>query len=715
MQIPTFYGEPLAVYSRMTLPDSPIHLYHYTYKQIPLKGDLNTIDRLTAQGYERVIGKDNVEGGLYTASLFSQLFDVVYVQDGNHFMPWAHSTSIAHVKKYPVCLAFQTDEATTQNEDLLAPGHIQMLQFLPLPRHGEYAMIGLGPDVKLYAHPDLGEKGTALKVNLGKTIIELSGGTPWGTFSDVHALCVSELKYTAIKRNLHVDILNSRGKVRKEAQENLIKLEQFHKQVVDLRQSWLRPDWLEKWAEVRSMAQELAANYYQHHKDVTKKTQPRGMAPLTSSHQTRLPSNNGYRGIEEAFGPALIRRSLWEDQNMEHQIETPNGSLLKIRGQEDFERRALTQYINDMIGVEGLKHTLILLETLFTQTGARDRRDDAHISLRQLLMRMGYNESKADDIEERKKLAHTILYLARTWVTSQETKYEQEVGPRGGKRGGGGRKKRGVEYTPLFVIEKMRASEDGGLDVPDEVKFHLGEDFYNSMFGPGGQFFYLPTLQILNYHAKNEQQELCLAFYLTNMIYIAKSFTRHFREMALQSGLLSVEEMDTSSNRIRSALRIVYALERLERDGLIKRGAHEALDSVLAVEYITQKNTIVGLYSPSEIAEEKDAYKKLEMQFSSATLKRIQKQYAYLQGKSIRELNDLRRKGLQRLLREVHEDAILFSPGPVTSEGVERREKQRQQAIDTNENAMIARVIKGATKQVAKNASKIVNADENHK
>ncbi|MBO0777218.1 MAG: hypothetical protein J2P37_00120 [Ktedonobacteraceae bacterium] len=662
MKLPEYQGEPLSVYSRITQKDAPAHLWHYTYKQTPLPGSLDTIDQLTAMGYEQIPGKDDKERGLYLACLFTQLHDVIVTQDGEKLTHWASSESLAFVKRHPVLLCFSLEDTPYPDTK-----HIQMLQFLPLPRHGEYAVV----DKVLYSMHDLTE-GTA-KEKLGIAIKDLAGESQYHTHTTTHQICASELHYQAMRTSLYSDMFSGRRKERQEAKQQLDLLDKAHHEVVILRQSWLRHDWLHQWQEVRTLAQKLASEYDDHHRA---HQPPARMAPIPSSHKTMLPSNNAYRGIEESFGPALIKRSLWEDRASEHHIATPNGSLLKVKGQEDFERKALTQYINDMIGVEGLKHTLILLETLFTQTGGRDRRDDAHISLRQLLIRMGYSETQADDFNERKKLAHTILYLARTWVTSMETRYEEEIGPRGGRRGGG-KRRRGVDWTPLLVIEKMRASADGGLDVPDEVKFHLGEDFYNSMFGPGQQFFYLPTLAVLHYHAQKEQQELCLSFYLTNMIFVSKRFTIHFREMAIQSGLMSEEEIERDNQRIRSALRIVYALEHLERDGLIKRGPHETFDMVLAAEWYTQK------------CDERD--------LSPVTLQRIKRQYAYLQGNSPQELNERRRKALQRLLREVEGDALLFSPGPLTVKDVERREQQRDQAIARNQRLIEARAAKKET------------------
>src|SRR5581483_7083185 len=183
--------------------------------------------------------------------------------------------------------------------------------------------------------------------------------------------------------------------------------------------------------------------------------------------------------IVESFGPGLLHPSLWNSETaFEQQLLTPNGSLLKVKGQEDYERKALHEYITNMMGTEGLKHMLILLDSWYVQTGAHIRMVDAQISLRQLLLRMGYDQKQADDINERRKLAHTILYLARTWVTSTETRYDEEA-----PRGRGRKRKKSIEWTPLLVIEKMRSSPDGGLDVPDEVKFHLGEDFYEVLFG----------------------------------------------------------------------------------------------------------------------------------------------------------------------------------------------------------------------------------------
>lgn len=672
MDLPTYNGDPLSYLVRLDEPGpGETALWQWGIAQKTLPGDINTIDHLISAGYVQVPSDKKTYP---VEQLLSQCCDVRFVHNGSIIQGWTRPENMEHTKRNPVILAFTLD-----NNEPTFNGRIPMLQILPLPRLGQWGVItqnGLFP----YHCTQLPEHAQELCTAMGESILHLAGESQWTNHTEAHAVCASEINYQRMATGIRTEILHARGKKqREESNRAITKLEVAHAEVNRLRQSWLQPDWLVQWAEVRKMAQQLAEEYYNYHRKVTQEHRTY-IAPITSSQQTMLPSNNAFRGLEQGFAPALIKHSLWQDQT-EHQIATPNGTLLQVRGQQEFERKALTQYINEMIGVEGLKHMLTLLDTYYTQTGAKDRRDDARISIRQLLIRMGYSETQADDINERRKLAHSVLYLARTWVTSSEVSYEKEEGPRGGRRPGQKRRK-GVNWTPLLVIEEMQASEDGGLEIPDEIGFHLGKDFYSSMFGENSHFFYLPTAQVLSYHADREQQELCLAFYLTNMIFIQQRFTIHFRELALQSGLMTEEEIEHGHDRTRAAMRIVYALERLEKDGLVRHGEHAGLDIPLAVDLITHK------------CKESD--------LSPATLQRIKKSYGYLRGKGEKELREARRKGLQRLLHEKEKDAILFGAGHLMVKKVEQREQQREQAIEHNEQAMVARVVKSASKQIGK-------------
>lgn len=259
MRVPEYKGESLSVMSRITSKGAPAHLWHYTLKLTPLPNNLDTINQLTEQGYKPVEGQTDSERGHLIAYLVSQLHDVVGVQDGGNITIWAHSQSIDYVQRYPVLLCF-----TLKNEEHPDTEHIQMLQPLPLPRYGEYAVIG-GKDAKLYNSRQLDESARQLKSQLANALRDLGGESEWSAHNQVHAFCANELQYLAIRADLHADLLSSRGKQLQEIKTNLEKLEKAHHEVVTLRQSWLRPDWLYQWKEISRMAQELAANYYDHH------------------------------------------------------------------------------------------------------------------------------------------------------------------------------------------------------------------------------------------------------------------------------------------------------------------------------------------------------------------------------------------------------------------------------------------------------------------
>ncbi len=445
--------------------------------------------------------------------------------------------------------------------------------------------------------------------------------------------------------------------------------------------------------EVHRMVQELAKAYYTLFSDEETKlaeTSPQTLPPVTSNDKSRMPSSNHFRALVQGCGPGYVSLSLWNSETSdEQQLITSNGSMLRVRGQEDYERKALHTYITTMMGTEGLKALLTVIDAYYIQTGAQAQHINARISLRQLMIRMGYSEVQANDLNERRKMAHTILYFARTWVTSPEKKYVPQA------RGRGKKKLSQPEYSPLLVIEKMRSSADGGLDVPDEIKYHLGEDYYNSLFGEHPQYFTLPTAQVLAYHAVRQQQELCLAFYLSNMVIINKSFSVHFRELLLKTALMLEDDIDHNTNRTRHALRVVYAIEQLEKDGFIYRAAHDDLDIAMAIELFTR------------VCSKDD--------LSPTTYKRITTNYTYLQSLSPQDARTKRRVALQRLLKkDMVSPAIVFSAGPLLKEKAEKIEELRQRAIDRSENAQIARVVKIASAQLRKDKKQSGNKNENH-
>lgn len=503
MQLPQFNGEPLSVFSRMTQLDAPIHLWHYAYKQIPLLGNLNTISQLIEQGYVQVDGETNAERGRHVVCLFSQLHDVVYVQDGNKLTPWTPSASLQYVKKYPVTLCFQNEVEQLQEEE-----HIQILQFLPLPRNGELAIIKEADDATIYTSHDLNEQGKTLKEQVGKAIIDLSGGSKWGTFSQVHALCTSELEYMNIRRDLQSNILHGRGNIRKEAKDNLVKLEQAHTDVVKLRQSWLRPDWLAQWSEIRQMSQELARNYYEHNQNATtsperylfdinlapvekktKRTRPvtldnfdeRGYAPIVSA----LPIQAVINGINNATSGA-DRWIFNEDDNrppyFSFQPGNKNSAIVSYNDQPENtlpdnkiaqrlwnEVKTFDEQASDVI-LDLFSHLSLNLEDGTVWFFASRHLDNRSIKPRLQADKPGWKKRRAgfrkEDIQP---ISSTLHRLENIWLTLDQIIEDEDETPQKGKRKKS-RKQRRYTHTGRFLIvdEKWYQNEitDEESDTP---------------------------------------------------------------------------------------------------------------------------------------------------------------------------------------------------------------------------------------------------------
>lgn len=175
-----------------------------------------------------------------------------------------------------------------------------------------------------------------------------------------------------------------------------------------------------------------------------------------------MPSIDHFRGLGQSFGPR-VAHSLWNtDDAKEQQLQAPNGARLAVRGENGHEQVALHQFVEGGMGVEGIKYMVALLAAYDEQTGSLDRKTDARITLRQMLIFMGKGDH-ADDLDEQRKLMHYILYLARTWITALD-KIQEPVKRRG-------RPRRGYqEYTPLIVLEALGSDERGGIRIRGKAR-----------------------------------------------------------------------------------------------------------------------------------------------------------------------------------------------------------------------------------------------------
>jgi len=478
--------------------------------------DDGLIDRLRAEGWEP--WSDNWE---IFSFLQNQLAQTLIIQEKGGLMRyWARSDEINFATSYPVLL---TSRSTDKNPlDSLSPER----------EHGSCALIDDKTAIRLYTIDQLGEEGARLseRIRAGMLVVPASKSLP----------------------------------------------QQEVRQLAERRRSL--------WEQTHHAAQQLARMYwgvYQRELGSGSESEERQHPAPTATHRTRLPLTNAFEGLVQSFGPG-VQQADWSRKHLSGALEltTPNGSRLLVEGENELERAALDNYVGKMLGPEGLKHVLALLDIYALQTGGRDREVDAKINIRQLLIRLGKGK-KADTRAEQSKLIHTMLYLARTTIRSHEFTDETGARPQSFTRQQDLLRKP-KRYAPLLVLKRVAFGPDGLLLIPKEVEFHIGKGFFEALFGARPTFYLIPTAQFLKYHAVRQQQELLLALYLCNRLALSGG---HFYvpcySLLLQSSLLTRESIRHGHDRTRSVERILLALESLARDGLIRRAPHEHVDTVL--------------------------------------------------------------------------------------------------------------------------------------
>jgi hypothetical protein len=463
---------------------------------------------------------------------------------------WTRTSDIQFAADYPVLLTYQT---TDENPlDSLSPDRV----------HGTCALIEDETATYLYSSDQLGEECVHLlaQIQAGMLVVPYNQFLPQKEVRDL----------------------------------------------ADLRRS--------HWRQTHEAAQQLAKLYwdfYQRELNSRQKIRNRQLPAPTTAHRTRLPLNNAFIGLAQSFGPG-VHLSTWSKEHLNGalQLETPNGSRLRVEGENDWERTALDNYVGGMLGPEGLKHLLVLLDVYYLQTAGRDHETAARVRLKHLLLRLKKGK-KAETPAERSKLMHTILYLARTSITAKE--YVDEAGA---KHQSFAKQQelpqKAKHYSPLLIVDPLKSGLDGHIKIPLEVEYRLGKEFFEALFGARKQYFVVPTAQLLEYHAVREQHELLLAFYLSNRLALVGG--HHyvpFTSLLLHSAIQTQETMRQGHDRTRDVKRVLLALEHLERDGLIKRAEHEHIDTVLLMELLT-KSCTEGELAPATHARIQDERNHLE-------------------------------------------------------------------------------------------------------
>jgi hypothetical protein len=665
-----------ALSSLMGLMDSKYWAWSALWNAMqPLSRDASLVEYLLAHGWARSpFNRDMI--------LESQLYEIMSLvnRSPEPRTPVVHEGYLYRIDQdgrppVPVILAI-SEGALAGRQIKHKPqdpiNYIPLVSPFPPPEIGEYACVlvtdGKNDHIVGYEISQLPEEAQQRHAQLGEALRTLAGPLGWPQYTIHHMLInnrtiyIEQERYLAERRMLTQDEVEAEDLTDQTLQLHTAHLER------DLLENLIKTDWQSGWLEVQRLIRDLARDYQAFHESNAIQKQEKAMSvyplpPLTSVHHSMLPSADHFRGLAQSFGPR-VALSLWNTaESAEQLLEAPNGARLAVRGENSQEKKALYELIEGGMGVEGIKYMIAMMAIYNEQTNAIDRKTDARVTLRQILSYMGRGDH-ADDLDEQRKVMHYILYLARTWVTALD-KPQQVV------------KKRGrpprihVEYTPLIVLEALGSDERGGIKIPESVEFHLGKEFWDQMFATQKHFFTLPTALILNYHSKDQPQEICLSVYLANMLNLNDgTFAIHFPILLLQTGLQDQQDIDVGEHRTRAAMRVLYALERLELDLLITREAHPDIDMALAVEYFESK-----------LAKNK---------LSERTLARIEQFYGYVQALSAAARRSHKRLALQNLLERVTGNSIKFRSGPLINTQIQKRIAGRQAAIESRERAQEA-------------------------
>ena len=186
-----------------------------------------------------------------------------------------------HVQPLPVILAFTIQSSAPS--PLPLGETVDLLNPLPLPQHGEYAIIE-DPDGKIFTSAIILQLPLEARlhwVELGKAIRTLSAPLLWHQFDQYHSIAAYEPLYDKQLQSLTIQHNLAIGNTKKELFMQLLLLKGAHTHITGLRTALQKPDWLQQWQEIQTMARELARHYWQYHQEQLAARGSNGEHPLT--------------------------------------------------------------------------------------------------------------------------------------------------------------------------------------------------------------------------------------------------------------------------------------------------------------------------------------------------------------------------------------------------------------------------------------------------
>lgn len=342
---------------------------------------------------------------------------------------------------------------------------------------------------------------------------------------------------------------------------------------------------------------------------------------VTSSHATPLPATESFLVLSGTFGVNVSIQASLLDGGFD--VTTPVGKI-RVQGQTSGENISLQNYVTSELGPEGFKETAGLLDIYDTLTGGQSQTQNVEVTAKQVLQRMGKG-NHANDNDLQAHLVSTLLYLARTLVVN--------ISP---KR---------ARISPLLVLESVVTDEFQNV----HLKYHLGEETFESLYGPKPQLYPLSTTRLVGLHGEHSRYEILLTQYLGNRLANQEALSLYFTTLCLYSGALSLERLlPAQKNRMRDAQQVISALMQLEQNSYIRCAPHPDLDTIVVTNVLL------------------DSMKREQLAVS--TLERMEEVFRVLYSYKKEELRRKRTRALQRLLNidASQEDRMKENPEFIT-------------------------------------------------
>jgi hypothetical protein len=245
-----------------------------------LPAGLDSTNDLTAAGWERTSERELSNASPALWHLWGQLADVRMVQmagQPDDREVWARSADLRKAAAAPVALAFTVPldvhryvaRMPSPAEDTQS---LRVAQVLPPPQFGEVGLVyhERTPGERgwqRYNREALGDEAQARQSRLGDALRELAGAGEWWPLTRALQRCASP-GYARAKQDLQSRLAATRGKEHERLRAELAELEEANTRYKTLREARHahKPEpWLERWEEVRQMAQQLAADYWEVH------------------------------------------------------------------------------------------------------------------------------------------------------------------------------------------------------------------------------------------------------------------------------------------------------------------------------------------------------------------------------------------------------------------------------------------------------------------